>query len=341
MVAAVETMAWTGEVPWHREGVKVDPNLTPQEMMIAAGLDWTVSKRPGYTITTPEYGADDMQLMQTPSSFFIVRDTDNSILSHCGPNYVPVQNEKIFKFFSDFTTASEMSMETAGSLRGGKSIWALAKLSDTFEFPGEDVVNGYLLLHQPHEAGHALTARYTKIRVVCNNTLQLAFASGKAHFSMAHIKEFNDEVAQQAAEALGLANETSTMFKESAEFLAKKKADHSNVLEFIGRLYQPDVIEERLKNAELREKGEKIGIEPPLMDDFNRITRNVVQALDEAPGAMLKSARGTWWGALNAVTYVEDHMRSGENKVYNALLGPGSKRKERAYNMALEYAEAA
>ena len=143
MVAAVESMAWTGEVPWHREGVKVDPNLTPQEMMIAAQLDWTVSKRPGYTITTPEYGEDGMELMQTPSSFFIVRDTDNSILSHCGPKYLPVQNEKIFEFFSEFTTAAQMSMETAGSLRGGKSIWALAKLADTFELPGEDQIGGY------------------------------------------------------------------------------------------------------------------------------------------------------------------------------------------------------
>ena len=70
MVAAVETMAWTGDVPWHGEGVKVDPNLTPREMMVAAGLDWSVSKRPGYTIDTPTYG-DDSGLMQTPSSNFI------------------------------------------------------------------------------------------------------------------------------------------------------------------------------------------------------------------------------------------------------------------------------
>ena len=341
MVAAVESMAWTGEVPWHREGVKVDPNLTPQEMMIAASLDWTVSKRPGYTITTPEYGDGGMELMQTPSSFFIVRDTDNSILSHCGPKYLPVQNEKIFEFFSEFTTAAQMSMETAGSLRGGKSIWALAKLADTFELPGEDQIGGYLLLHQPHEASHALTARYTQIRVVCNNTLQLAFSNGKAHFSMSHIREFNADMAKQAAETLGLANDTSKLFRESAEFLAKKKAPHANVLEYIGRIYQPDVIEERLKNAQLKAEGRKIGEEGPLIDQFNHTTRNVVEALERAPGALLKSSAGTWWGALNAVTYVEDHMRGGENRVYNSLIGDGSKRKEKAYKMAIEYAEAA
>ena len=197
------------------------------------------------------------------------------------------------------------------------------------------------MLHQPHEAGHALTARYTQIRVVCNNTLQLAFSNGKAQFSMSHIREFNADMAQQAAETLGLANDTSKLFKESAEFLAKKKAKHSNVLEFIGRIYQPDVIAQRVKNDELRAEGRKVGEEGPLIDEFNRTTRNVVDALERAPGALLKSSAGTWWGALNAVTYVEDHMRGGENKVYNSLIGDGSKRKEKAYRMALEYAEAA
>ena len=158
---------------------------------------------------------------------------------------------------------------------------------------------------------------------------------------MSHIREFNADMAQQAAETLGLANDTSKLFKESAEFLAKKKAKHSNVLEFIGRIYQPDVIAQRVKNDELRAEGRKVGEEGPLIDEFNRTTRNVVDALERAPGALLKSSAGTWWGALNAVTYVEDHMRGGENKVYNSLIGDGSKRKEKAYRMALEYAEAA
>ena len=106
-------------------------------------------------------------------------------------------------------------------------------------------------------------------------------------------------------------------------------------------LYQPDVIAQRVKNDELRAEGRKVGEEGPLIDEFNRTTRNVVDALERAPGALLKSSAGTWWGALNAVTYVEDHMRGGENKVYNSLIGDGSKRKEKAYRMALEYAEAA
>jgi len=340
MAAAVETMAWTGKEPWHGEGVKVNPDLTPEEMMIAAELDWTVSKRPGYTIDTPTYG-EDSGLVQTPDTYHIVRDSDNKILSSCGPVYTPTQNSQIFDFFSRFANAANFTMETAGSLRGGKSIWALAKVPLGFEFAGGDESQGYLLFHQPHEAGYALTARYTVIRVVCANTLQMAFKNGPANFRMTHIHEFDTRMAEEAAKVLGLSEEVHATFKEAGEFLSKKKAKHSEVLEFVTQIYQPTVLEDYRKDRELRAAGKKVGEETPLIEEFTRYPKLVVEALEKAPGARLKSAEGTWWGALNAVTYVEDHMRSGENAVYNSLLGGGSKRKSQALDLALEYAKAA
>jgi len=339
MVAAVETMAWTGEEPWHHEGVKVGADLTPEEMMIAAGLDWNVSKRPGYTIDTPKYG-EESGLIQTVDTYHLVRDSDNTILSSCGPVYIPTQNHQVFNFFDKFSSAANFTMETAGSLRGGKSIWALAKVPSGFELPGEDEVKSYLLFHQPHEAGHALTGRYSTVRVVCNNTLQYAMQSGAASFRMSHIHEFDNKMAQKAAEVLGLTEEANAEFKQAAEFLVSK-AKHENVLEFVAQLYQPDVLETRRQERELKAAGKKVGEEAPLMDEFNRFSKLAVEALEKAPGAHLKSAAGTWWGALNAITYVEDHLRSGENAVYNSLLGVGSKRKSRALDLALDYAKAA
>ena len=341
MVAAVETMAWTGDVPWHGEGVKVDPNLSPREMMVAAGLDWSVSKRPGYTIDTPKYG-DDSGLMQTPSSNFIVRDSDNSILGHCGNNYIPVQNERIFDFFQKFAKETNVTMETAGSLRNGKDIWALAKLNGGFELPGGDEINDYLLFRQPHEPGHKLLVRDTEIRVVCNNTLQFALGKeAKGEFRMSHIHDFNDDMAREAAMAVGLMKETTAEFQQTAEFLAKKKAQHSNVLEYIARIYQPAVYEEYEESRRLKADGKKVGELTPLRDEFSKFSNLVVDALEQSPGANLHSAKGTWWGAVNAVTYVEDHLRTGENKVYNALFGDSSKRKTQALELAVDYARAA
>ena len=122
MVAAVESMAWTGEVPWHGEGVEVSNDLSPHEMMVAAGLDWSVSKRPTWTSAKPieEYEKDadgniELELLEDPNRFTIVRDTDNAILSSCGSGYKPIQNERIFDFFSRFVKEANVSMETPGS----------------------------------------------------------------------------------------------------------------------------------------------------------------------------------------------------------------------------------
>ena len=125
MAHNVETMAWANDIPWHGLGVEVESNLTPLQMLEAADLNWTVSKRPSYTIATPDW-TEDVELIQAEDTYHIVRDSDNTILSHCGKNYVPFQNERVFEFFKRFTEAGQMTMETAGSLRNGKEIWGLA-----------------------------------------------------------------------------------------------------------------------------------------------------------------------------------------------------------------------
>jgi len=337
MVAAVETMAWTGQVPWHGEGLEVAPDLTPHEMMKAAELDWTVSKRPIFTTHKPtsEYKIvdgvyADAELLDNPDRFALVRDSDNTWLGECSGDYQVIQNERIFDFFQKFSKHANISMETAGSLRGGKDIFGLAKLNDNFALPGGDEINGFVLFRQPHEPGHAMSILDTEVRVVCSNTLQLALRQqSAAKFTMSHRTEFNDVKEDEALRTMGAVYERRAEFKEAAEFLAKKKAKDKEVIEFISKLYQPKILADH--------KPE----EGPIQDNFSKIPKAVFEALVTAPGADNKSAKGTWWGALNAVTFVEDHQRTGENKVYNAMFGEASKRKTTAMNLALDYAKAA
>ena len=148
MAHEIETMAWTGEEPWHGLGVQVPADLTPLEMQEAAKLNWTVSKRPSYTLDAPQWH-EDVGIIQAENTFHIVRDNDNQVLSHCGRDYIPIQNEDIFKFFKRFTEAGHMTMETAGSLKDGREIWGLAKIAEDFELAGDDLIKGYLLINQP------------------------------------------------------------------------------------------------------------------------------------------------------------------------------------------------
>jgi len=344
MAHQVETMAWTGDKPWHGLGVEVAPSLTPLEMQEAAGLDWTVSKRPSYTLDAPEW-SENVGIIQAENTFHIVRDTDNRVLSHCGRDYIPIQNQNIFEFFKRFTDAGHMTMETAGSLKDGGEIWGLAKISEDFELAGEDAIKGYLLINQPHIVGRSLIIKLTPIRVVCNNTLTFALQrGGTASFRMPHVKVFGDDVIKAAEEALGLSGERMTEFKEAATLLSKKKAKHSSVLEYVGEVYQPLMIAEYRHEQELKARGELLGDLPPLAEKFNKYPKLVVDALNYAPGAQLKSSRGTWWGALNAITYVEDHLHESQipgNTLHSAWFGASANLKSKALDLAVKYAKVA
>jgi phage/plasmid-like protein (TIGR03299 family) len=337
----VETMAWAGNKPWHGLGVEVDDDLTPLEMQEAAQLDWTVSKRPSYTLDAPVW-SEDVGIIQAENTFHIVRDSDNRILSHCGRDYLPIQNEDVFKFFKRFTEAGHMTMETAGSLKDGGEIWGLAKISEDFELAGDDLIKGYLLINQPHIVGKSMTVKLTPIRVVCNNTLTMALGqSGTASFRMPHVKEFGNDVIRAAEKALGLSATAMTEFRDNSIILSKAKAKHSDVLDYVGEIYQPTMIAEYRKEQLLRESGKAIGIQAPLKEKLNKFPSLVVSALEHSPGANLKSAKGTWWGALNAVTYVEDHLRESQtegNALHSAWFGAAANRKSKALDLAMQRA---
>ena len=333
MVAAVETMAYAGDVPWHGLGVRVEDTMTPEEMLEAADLNWTVSKRPAYTIDSPTW-SEDVGLINAEGHHFIVRDTDSKVLSACGEDYVPFQNADTFRFFKKFVSNGEMKMETAGALKGGQDIWGLAKLESNFELPGGDRVEGYLLIDSPHVSGKALTIMFTPIRVVCSNTMALALNCDGKRFRVLHLQAFDNEIMKAAEEALGISETKMAEFQEQTTFLSNKQAKPLDVQNFIAELFQPQLLIER----------GKIANDIPLIDEFSRTSEQVHDAIALSPGADLKSAKGTWWGALNGVSYHMDHTKRESERVkggalYSSWLGPNAGTKRRALDLATEYAK--
>ena len=342
MAHAVETMAYAGEVPWHGLGVKVEDNLTPDEMLVAAGLDWTVSKRHLFTHSEPSV-ENSKEVIPVNDYYVLVRDSDNNTFGPCGPKFVPSQNADAFKFFEKFTSVGDMSMDTAGALKGGEQVWGLAKINDGFTLPGDDRVLGYLLVSVSHKWGKANEIRFTPIRVVCNNTLTYALADKtRPSFKMPHLTALDAEVFKSAEEALGIAGDRMKDFKESAEFLSSKNYTSQNVVSYISELFQPELLEQQ-KNIEQMSDIKAIATRQSMVDEFKRIPAMVHQALEEQPGANLKSSKGTWWGAANAVTFIVDHKwgHDRDAALHNAWFGGRASLKQKAISKALEYAKAA
>ena len=328
MAHMVETMAYAGEVPWHGLGNKVEDTLTPTEMLEAAGLDWTVSRRAMFT--TQEPGTNQTEGTLTTSDYgVLVRDSDNKILGPCGKNYIPVQNEQVFSFFDKFVKAGDMTMGTAGSLNGGKQVWGLANIRQGFTLPGGDEVQGHLLISHPHEWGKSLTIMFTPVRVVCNNTLTMALGMEGQRFRMPHIREFDMDVQQAAEEALGLASTQLEAFEQQSNLLAGVQYKDDQFDRFMAQLFQPQLINLAAND------------EPLDKTLFNRTVNQVHELVRTQPVANM--SEGSWWSALNAVTYYVDHKagRNRDSSLSNAWFGPRAALKRRALQLATEYAEAA
>ena len=345
MAHNIETMAYAGEVPWHGLGVQVDGNLTPNEMLQQAGLDWTVSKRNIFTYNNAVSDkADD--LIMSDDYYMLVRDSDNNILGPCGPRFIPTQNQEAFTFFKKFTDAGNMNMHTAGSLRNGKQIWGLAEINDGFTLPGDDRIEGYLLVSVSHEWGKSNEIRFTPVRVVCNNTLSMALADkSQPAFKMPHTKVFDSQLITTAEEALGLASVRLDEYQKSAEFLSSKKYNENKVVSYIADLLQPKLALQEKITVENSKNIDTALAESKLrtLEEFQRTPHKVYEALEQQPGADLKSSKGTWWGAVNAVTYVVDHKwgHDRDASMHNAWFGARASLKNRAMTKAIEYAEAA
>jgi len=318
MAHQVETMAYAGQVPWHGLGVPVSNDLSPTMMMEKAGLDWKVREVESFV----EF---DGRKIPTGNKS-LVRETDGKILTNVGKDWKPVQNEEAFNFFGEYVISGDMEMNTAGSLKGGQMVWALAKVKESFDLFKGDTVESYLLFSNPHQYGRSIDIRFTPIRVVCNNTLSLSLdMQADKSVKVGHRSEFD---ADKVKEALGIASEKLNSYKEMAEFLGNKRYTGEALIEYFNTVFP--------RTTDKRVQGKALSV-----DTLSRNAKLCYDVMDEQPGA--EYATGSWWQAFNAVTYSADHLqgKSEDNRLYSSWYGWNQLRKRDALKTAIEFAEAA
>jgi phage/plasmid-like protein (TIGR03299 family) len=226
-INGVAQMAYAGDVPWHGLGKKVPADLTPEQMLDAAGLNWTVEKTPTFAIINDEHVSTGQSAL--------VRSSDNKILDVVSNDWVPVQNLEAFEFFNDFIAAGDMQMNTAGSLRNGQIVWALAKVNESFELFGGDRIDSYLLFSNFHKYGFSTDVRFTPIRVVCNNTLTLSLSSTVERMvKINHRSQFNGDNVKLM---LGITSEKLSNYKDMASYLGSKMYKKETLVEYFQRVF--------------------------------------------------------------------------------------------------------
>ena len=301
MPANVETMAWVGDktkdLPWHMSPEKLygyggEGPMTAAQTIVTAGLDWRVQLLPASVCVQ---NGNDVRVYQSDEFLHIVRDRDHKILGTCTERYSPIQNSEAFDFLDAVAGhLGQLRYVTAGSIDGGKRVWLLAQLMGS-EFDIEPIIGDkskmYLMLTTGHDGKNSLRCKFTTIRIVCQNTLNLALRTGDEGVNIKHIGDPMKKV-QQAQEILGLAMEETSEFRKISTWLADMRVTSTYTNDFLEHMFPTS------------DKGEKAVTRAKNTSD------ELIKLASNGKGTHIPGVIGTRWALLNAVTEYNDHERN-------------------------------
>ena len=309
-VTGKAAIAYVGETPWHGLGQKLTANSSLDDWATESGLDFKLAMA-NVKYEAPFFG-EHARVCAYAGKRVMYRTDTNEPLGIVSNAYKVVQPIEVLEFFRSMV-GTIAHLDTAGVLRNGAHYWALAKMDGEFNVAG-DKVHQYLLLASSCDGSLATQARLTSVRVVCNNTLQLAQQRGSSVVQVRHNSVFNAiDVKSQLADF----NDAFKDFEHTAKFLAGLK---------ISSLQAQKVFTKILGGDELKP---------------SRAAQRALALFEGAGiGAEMESAKGTGWGALNAVTQLMDWetARTGDARLANAWFGNGVKIKRQAAAALLELA---
>lgn len=220
MSANVENMFYVRKAPWHGLGTRVMEAPASKEALEIAGLNWKVLQEPIYT------GTDE----RVEGYKANIRDSDRKVLGVVTDRYKVIQNEEAFAF-TDELLGEGVRYETAGSLQGGKKVWLLAHMPHEYIITGERI-SPYLLFSNTHDGSGAIRVALTPIRVVCQNTLNLALSTAKRSWSMIHTGDVRQKI-DEAKDTLFRAEKYMDELGKEVEALQTKKLTDKKVRDYI------------------------------------------------------------------------------------------------------------
>lgn len=303
-------MAYIGAKPWHGLGQEVTQGASLEQWMREARMEWDILRSPvQYT---------NGELHDFPSHHVLYRSDNNHPLSVVSPHYKIVQPKEMIEFFRSLVEREGFSIETVGSLKEGRRIWALAKTNIENDVLGSDRLKGYLLLVTSCDGTLATTAKFTSVRVVCWNTQSIALGEDGGHVKVRHNRVFDPNAVKGELGLIGA--QAFDVFLGKMRDLTKVKITQNDATGIITSLLPAP--------AGGKEPTEAKGF-MKIMELFN----------GKAMGSHLPGNQGTAWGLLNAVTeYADHHARahSAENRLHSQWFGANANLKDAAEELLCE-----
>lgn len=298
-----DTMFAAREPAWHGLGVTVEDALTAAEALKTAGLDWEVRKQ-------PVYKKFDGKSIKIPDVFTVERQTDGKDLGIVRKDYQVFQNVEHFQFADFLVDSGEAKYETAGSLRGGRIIYVTMKLPGDILIGGADPIAKFIVITSSHDGTKAISILNSPNRVVCANTLELAFNSAKSRYSIRHLSTMEGKL-QEARDAIGITFDYMDEFAKQANDLVEQSITDKKFAQIVDKLLPDRPRKEEVKNT-------------------------LVALFNDSPTIVGTVAEGNKWGAFNAVTEYADHIRAPrtkESQVNGTWFGSARQMRQKAFKL--------
>jgi len=296
---------------WHGLGTVVDHCMTSEEVFKAAHLDWTVEQWP-IEAKNPFGYRDAPDNVPVPNHKANVRSDNHAVLGVVTNAYEVVNNVEAFNFVDALHQDGIIKYESAGSLKGGRVVWLLARMPQEFKITEQDILKQYILFTTAHDGSRAIRVVPTDVRVVCWNTVSLAIADERRGLSIRHMGNIQDKLAD-AKRAITAVNEEFDQYHKTVAALRDVRFNMKRMESFVNVL---------------------IPAENGVNDTQRQRTRNAILDAFTAGPQNLPEVRGTAWAGFNAVTQTVDHLSvyrgrgansPAENRMFSTMLGSNAR----------------
>lgn len=312
----------TQQPAWHQLGQVISHAATSEEAIRLAGLDWEVQQWSLLAYpSVPVKG--ERPTCKVPGHVANVRTDTGAVLGVVSNGYRVFQNHEAFDFMDELVGEKLAMYETSGSLKGGRKVWMLARIPKEYRVGKDDLINPYLLLTNSHDGSMALRMIPTTVRVVCQNTLNLALRRAGSEGVVIYHHENLQARVKEAREKLGLLCQRFDQFGEEIQALAQRQLSAEELTDYFDGLLPGE-----------SEKGKQ-----KVKDAW---MTNWYGELNNLPGI-----RGSAWAAFNSVSEWCDHQRAvrgasdlerADNRLNSIWFGSSHRLKQEAFDRAVELA---
>lgn len=275
------------EPAWHGLGTVFSEPVGTSDMLDLAHLS-------GWDVRLADLTVEHDAARWVTPAFGVVRtnpfDGQTDVLGIVGDRYTIVQNEDAFTFADNIGDGARW--ETAGAISGGRKVFGSLSIDREVVLDpsgADDRISNYLLISTSHDGSLSVQASITPVRVVCQNTLNIALRAASQTFKVRHTQSVEGRVAE-ARKALGLTHAYLDAFEAEAQAMIEAQVTADAFRKIVETVYpMPD---------------------PDAKAPTTRWNNRVDRLMTVWSGPTQENIAGTAWAAFNALTEADQWGRS-------------------------------